>query len=173
MLGMGMLNWITPRIWNFCVVLCCASLIGFALYNQYVDYLDPCPLCILQRLVFIGMGAFALLAVIHNPGQTGQRIYAWLLVCLATIGALIAGRHVWLQNLPADQVPECGPGLNYMLENFPLSDVLSSLFYGSGSCAEVIWSFIGLSMPMWTFIWYTGLGLVTLWVVYRRPGIKS
>ena len=113
------------------------------------------------------MGAFALLAAIHNPGRIGQKIYAWLIVSAAVLGASIAGRHIWLQNLPAGEVPECGPGLNYMLENFPLMEVLETVLRGSGSCAEVIWSFLGMSMPMWTLAWYTGLGLVTLWVVYR------
>lgn len=162
-----MLNKITPRIWNLFVVVCCVSLLGFAFYNQYVDYLDPCPLCIFQRVVFFCMGAIALLAAIHNPGRTGQQIYTWLIVASGTIGALIAGRHIWLQSLPPDQVPECGPGLNYMLDNFPLMEVLSTVLRGSGSCAEVIWSFLGLSMPMWTMIWYVVLGLMTLWVTYR------
>ena len=162
-----MLNKITPRVWYLFVVFCCVLLLGFALYNQYVDYLDPCPLCVFQRLVFIWMGAFALLAAIHNPGRTGLRIYAWLVASGAVLGAAIAGRHIWLQSLPADEVPECGPGLNYMLDNFPLTEVLATVLRGSGSCAEVIWSFMGMSMPMWTLIWYTGLGLVTLWVVYR------
>jgi disulfide bond formation protein DsbB len=162
-----MLNWITPRKWFLILVLCCAVLLGFALYNQYVDYLDPCPLCIFQRVVFFAMGLVALLAALHNPARAGQRIYAWLVAVTATIGSLIASRHIWLQNLPADQVPECGPGLNYMLENFPLKEVLSTVLMGSGSCAEVVWSFLGMSMPMWTLIWYVSLGLMTLWVVYR------
>jgi len=163
-----MLNKITPRIWNSFVVVCCASLLGFAYYNQYVDYLDPCPLCIFQRVVFFFMAVFAILAVIHNPGRVGQRIYAWLIVLSAVVGASIAGRHVWLQSLPPGEVPECGPGLNYMLENFPITEVLSNVLRGSGSCAEVIWSFMGLSMPNWTLIWYVGLGCVTLWVAYRQ-----
>jgi len=162
-----MLNKITPRSWYIFVVLCCASLLGFALYNQYVDYLDPCPLCVFQRTVFIWMGAFALFAAIHNPGRAGLRIYAWLVAAGATLGASIASRHIWLQSLPADEVPECGPGLNYMLDNFPLTEVLATVLRGSGSCAEVIWSFMGMSMPRWTLIWYTVLGLATLWVVYR------
>ena len=162
-----MLNRITPRIWNLCVVLCCASLFGFALYNQYVNFLNPCPLCILQRFAFLGMGIIALLALVHNPARFGQRFYAWLLLLVAGFGAFIAGRHVWLQNLPEDQVPECGPGLNYMVENFPLSEAIAKIFYGSGSCAEVLWKFMGMTMPMWTFVWYLGLGLITLWIVYR------
>ncbi|MBT8073316.1 MAG: disulfide bond formation protein B [Xanthomonadales bacterium] len=163
-----MLKKITPRIWFLCLVLCCGALLGFALYNQYVDYLDPCPLCIFQRVVFMAMGVIALLAFLHNPARTGQRIYAWLIVAGAAVGALIAGRHIWLQSLPPGEVPECGPGLNYMLENFPITEVLSTVLRGSGSCAEVIWSFLGMSMPQWTLIWYVGLGLMTLWFVCFR-----
>lgn len=150
-----------------CVVFCCLSLLGFALYSQYVLYLDACPLCIFQRLAFVWMALFALLAILHNPSRTGQRIYAWLVVAGAALGTLIAGRHIWLQHLPPGEVPECGPGLNYMLENFPLTDVLSTVLRGAGSCAEVSWTFMGMSMPMWTLVWYIGLALVTLWVSYR------
>lgn len=162
-----MLNKITPRLGFAFITLSCAALLGFALYNQYVDYLDPCPLCIFQRLVFAWMGLIALLAFIFNPARMGRRIYAWLMVLGAVLGAAIAGRHIWLQNLPPGEVPECGPGLNYMLDNFPLAEVLSSVLRGSGSCAEVKWTFFSLSMPMWTLIWYTGLGLLTIWLAYR------
>lgn len=164
-----MLNRLTHRTWNLIVVLCCGSLVGFALYNQYVDYLEPCPLCIFQRVVFFVMAVIALLAAMHNPRRIGQQVYTWLFVVCAATGAAIAARHIWLQGLPPDQVPECGPGLNYMLENFPLTEVLSTVLRGSGSCAEVLWTFLGLSMPKWTLIWYTVLGLMTLWVTYR-PG---
>ena len=168
-----MFNKITPRVWFLFAVLCCASLFGFALYNQYVSYLDPCPLCILQRLAFLFMGIIALLAVIHNPERVGLQIYTWLFVLGAIMGALIAGRHVWLQNLPPDLVPECGPGLNYMLENFPLKEALTKVFYGDGSCAEVKWEFLGMTMPMWTFTWYAGLGVITLWVVFRPASRRA
>jgi len=162
-----MLNKITPRLGFAFITLSCAALLGFALYNQYVDYLDPCPLCIFQRVVFAWMGLVALFAFIHNPGQTGRRVYGWLIVLGGILGAAIAGRHIWLQNLPPGEVPECGPGLNYMLENFPVTEVLSSVLRGSGSCAEVKWSFMSMSMPMWTLIWYIGLGVMTLWIAYR------
>jgi len=162
-----MLNKISPRMGFGFIAASCASLLGFALYNQYVDYLDPCPLCIFQRLAFLWIGVFALLALLQNPAQTGRRIYAWLIVTGAVFGAAVAGRHIWLQNLPPEQVPECGPGLNYMLETFPLTEVLASVLRGSGSCAEVKWTFIGMSMPMWTLAWYIGLGLVVIWTAYR------
>lgn len=160
---------ISPRIWFLFVFLSCAGLLAYALYLQHVDFLDPCPLCIFQRLAFIWMGAFALLATLHNPGRTGKRIYAVLVFLGAAVGAAIAGRHIWLQNLPADLVPDCGPGLSYMLDTFPLLDTLKRVLTGSGSCANVDWSFLGLSMPWWTLIWYVGLGLLTLWFVLREP----
>ena len=161
-----MLNKITPRLGFGFITLSCASLLGYALYTQYFDYLDPCPLCIFQRLAFFWMGAIALLAGLHNPANTGRRIYSWLILLGAGIGAAIAGRHVWLQNLPPGEVPECGPGLNYMLETFPLMEVLSTVLQGSGSCAELQWSFIGLNMPMWSLIWFVGLGLLVIWIGY-------
>lgn len=140
---------------------------AYALYNQYVEFLDPCPLCIFQRVAFIWMGVFALLAALHNPAGWGRKLYAWLIVLGAAFGAAVAGRHIWLQSLPPGEVPECGPGLNYMLDNFPLTDVLSTVLNGSGSCAEVSWTFMGMSMPMWTLVWYVGLGVLALWAGYR------
>jgi disulfide bond formation protein DsbB len=165
-----MLDWITPRIWHFFVFLCCVGLVSFALYNQHVQYLDPCPLCVLQRVAFMWIGAVALLAALHNPGRLGYQVYGWLLVAGSVFGALVAGRHVWLQNLPVELVPECSPGLNYMLQNFPVSEIIETILYGAGDCAEILWTFLGMSMPQWTFIWYVGLALVTLWAVYRRQG---
>jgi len=95
----------TPRTGNLLIFISCSALLGFALYKQHVDYVDPCPLCVFQRLAFLWMGGFALLAALHNPARTGQRVYAALVVVGALFGALIAGRHIWMQYLPADQVP--------------------------------------------------------------------
>ncbi|MGD8384232.1 MAG: disulfide bond formation protein B [Lysobacterales bacterium] len=158
---------IKPRSGFLIVFACSAILLGFALYQQHVEYLDPCPLCVFQRVAFIWMGLFALLAVLHNPARTGKRVYGALVFGGAVFGASVAGRHIWMQHLPADRVPECGPGLNYMLQNFPLMEALKSVFKGSGSCAEQKWVFLGLSMPEWTLIWYVGLGLLILWALLR------
>ena len=86
--------------------------------------------------------------------------FAVLLALAALAGAAVAARHVYLQNLPPDQVPECGPGLDYMLDVFPLGETLSMVFTGSGECAEVTWRFLGLSMPTWVLIWFIGMGVV-------------
>ena len=117
-------------------------------------------------------GAVSLLAAVHGPGATGRWVYGVLVLLGGAFGMGIAGRHLWLQSLPADQVPDCGMGLNYMLETMPFTDVLSEVFYGSGECAEVIWSFFGLSMPGWTFIWYTVFSLGTLFVLVRSSKSK-
>jgi disulfide bond formation protein DsbB len=159
---------ITTRQWYLAATVACAVLLGFALYKQHQDYLDPCPLCIIQRLAFMWIGAWALLGALHNPARVGQRIYSGLILLGAAFGAAVAGRHVWMQSLPPDQVPECGPGLNYMLENFPLAEVARSLFFGSGSCAEVDWTLLGLSMPGWTLLWYLVLGAGTLYFTWRK-----
>ena len=160
------LNNISMRSWHLLVALSCGALLGFALFKQYQDFLDPCPLCVIQRVAFMWIGAMALLGALHNPARTGQRLYSWLIILGAVFGAAVASRHVWLQHLPPELVPECGPGLNYMLDNFPLSETLATLFRGSGSCAEVHWSLLGLSMPEWTLIWFLGLGIATCWMMF-------
>jgi len=156
-----------PRIWFLLVALFCGASMAYALYVQYVQFLDPCPLCVLQRIAFIWIGAIALIAAIHNPGRSGRWVYTALLILGAGAGAAIASRHVWLQSLPPDLVPDCGMGLNYMLETLPFTEVLSQVFYGSGECAQIDWTFAGLSMPWWTLICYIGLGVVTLFVIIK------
>ena len=81
----------------------------------------------------------------------------------AAFGASVAGWHVHLQNLPPDEIPSCGPGLEYMVENFPLKDALSMIFQGSGECAEVSWRLLGLSMPTWVIISLIALGAAGIW----------
>lgn len=151
------------RILNFAGFLMCAALMGYALYAQHYLMLEPCPLCILQRIAVVGMGLVFLLAALHNPGGVGRFVYALLLVLPMSLGAIVAGRHAWLQMLPEDQVPECGPGLDYMWENFPLADVINMVFRGSGECADVDWQLLGLSMPAWVFIAVIALGSVGIW----------
>ena len=160
---------LNPRLWFLFMALACAGMLGFALYVQHVDFLDPCPLCVFQRVVFMWIGGVSLLAAIHGPAAAGRWVYGGLVILGGLSGIGIAGRHLWLQSLPADQVPDCGMGLNYMLETMPFSEVLSEVFYGSGECAEVIWSFLGLSMPGWTFIWYTVFTAGTI-IILSRAG---
>lgn len=155
------------RLLNTAAFLWCAGLLSFGYYLQFHDGLDPCPLCIFQRIAFMVTGLLFLAAAVQAPGRTGSRIYAVLISLAGLTGASISTRHVWLQNLPPGQVPECGPGLDYMLEVFPLTDTLKMAFTGSGECAEVSWSLFGLSMPAWALLNFLGLvvtGLVINWL---------
>ena len=154
----------TSRGWNLLGFAACAGMMMFALFAQYVLAMQPCPLCILQRMAVIAIGIMFLLAAIHGAGRIGRRIYAILMVLIALAGAGVAGRHVWLQNLPKDQVPSCGPGLDFMLDTFPILEVLSIVLSGSGECAEVSWRIFGLTMPGWTFIALLSLGVYGVWV---------
>jgi disulfide bond formation protein DsbB len=156
-----------PRTGFAVVFLACAGLLGFAYYAQYVMYLDPCPMCYLQRFAFMVMALFALIGLIH--GSRGAMRWVWTAgVGAGSVwGAVTAARHIWIQNLPPDQVPDCGGGFEYNMQMFGLGEALRSAFAGSGDCAQVSWSFLGLSMPWWTLIWYVGL-LVFLIVAVAR-----
>ena len=147
----------------------CAGLIAFAMYSQLYQGLEPCPLCIFQRVAFAALGVVLLAGGLHAPRGQGGRV-AWGLLALipAAIGIAIAGRHVWLQNLPPDKVPACGPGLDYMLDAMPFTGVVRKVLTGSGECANVDWSFAGLSMPAWSLVWFVLLAIWTLWAAFRR-----
>lgn len=145
-----------------------AGLFGAALYLQYVLRQDPCPLCMLQRFIFIAMLAVFVIATLHNPKRTGAKIYAALVTLLALSGVGVASRHIWLQNLPKDEVPACGPGLEYMLESFPLSEVLRELMHGSGECAAKGWTFLALGIPEWSLVWYVLLGVWAVMIASRK-----
>lgn len=156
------------RIVNFAGFAVCCGLMGFALFAQHVLLLDPCPLCVFQRVAVISIGVIFLVAALHNPHGAGRIVYAVLLVVAAGAGAAVAGRHAWLQQLPPDQVPSCGPGLDYMLDTLPFTEVLSNVFSGSGECAEIVWQFLGLSMPAWVLVWMIAIGVAGLWNNLRR-----
>jgi disulfide bond formation protein DsbB len=156
------------RLLNVLGFLCCAGMMGFALYAQYVLLLDPCPLCVFQRIATILLGIVFLVAGLHNPGKVGARIYAFLVLLTAGAGVGVASWHVYLQNLPADKVPSCGPGFQYIMENFAFFDALSLIFEGSGECAEVVWRLLGLSMPTWVIIGLGGLGVAGIWNNLRK-----
>lgn len=157
-----MLSKLTPRLGYIAGFLICGLLFAFALYLQYYEYQNPCPLCILQRIAFIAMMAVFLAGAIHGPHKTGAWVYSALLAIIAVVGAGIATRHVWLQHLPKDRVPECGPGLEYMLNKFPLTQALEKVFRGSGECAEVGWTFLTLSIAGWSLVWFVLLGALAV-----------
>jgi disulfide bond formation protein DsbB len=156
------------RLLNLAGFLACAGMMGFALYAQHVLLLDPCPLCIIQRIATISLGLVFLIAAVHNPGNVGAKIYGVLVTLTAGFGVGVASWHVRLQNMPADDIPSCGPGFEYIVDNFPLSDALGMIFKGSGECAEVVWRLLGLSMPTWVIIGLGGLGIAGIYNNFRK-----
>ncbi len=159
----------SPRALCTLGLIVCAALISSAFYMQYVMGLDPCPLCMMQRIVIYVLAATFLLAIIHKPAITGQRIYASLITLFALLGAAFSSRQLWLQSLPPDEVPACGPSLEYMLDVLPWADVLNAMMYGTGDCAKVAWTFLSISIPGWTLIAFVCFALLGLMQWRRRP----
>lgn len=153
---------------NLAGFVACAGMMGYALYAEHGLMLTPCPLCVFQRLAVIAIGVIFLLAALQNPDGWGRRIYAALILVAAGAGVGVAGRHVWLQNLPPDKVPSCGPGFDYIIDSFPLADALKLIFSGSGECASIDWRFLGLSMPAWVVIAVISVGVFGLWNNLRK-----
>jgi disulfide bond formation protein DsbB len=148
---------------NLLGFIACVGMLGYAWYAQSVLGLEPCPLCIFQRIGIALIGVLFVLAAVHNPKRWGGRIYAGLLVlaALATIG--VAARHVWIQSQPAGSVPACGASLSYMMQIFSPGAVIRKVLTGSGECAKVTWRFLGLTMPAWVLIATVALGALALY----------
>jgi disulfide bond formation protein DsbB len=144
------------------------GLLGYAYFAQFVQNYEPCPLCIFQRVEMFGLGVVLLIAGLHSPKGAGARVYAALGVVVAGLGVATAGRHVYLQNLPKDQVPQCGPGLDYIFDAFPVTDAVRMIFTGSGECADINWAFLGLSMPTWVLLWFVLLGALAVVANWAR-----
>lgn len=149
--------------------LACAGLMGYALYAQHVQGFEPCPLCIFQRVAVIALGVVFLLGALHGPrGRGGRAAWGALALLAAGAGIAVAGRHVWLQNLPPDQVPACGPPFEFMRETLPLAELVSKVLRGSGECANIDWTLLGLSMPAWVLISFVALALWAGYAAFRR-----
>lgn len=158
------------RTLNLAGFLACAALLGYALYAQFVQALEPCPLCIFQRIGVAVTGVFFLLAAVHNPRGRGRYGYAVLITLgsLATLG--VAARHVYVQHLPPGSLPSCGAPLAILLKFTPVFALIKKVLTGSGECGEVNWRFLGLAMPTWVLLCALGLGALGLYANLRRAG---
>ena len=157
----------SPRMSNWLLVALCIVTMAILYYLDGVLGLEPCPLCMTQRVFLVGSGIFCLIAAVHGPGVVGRRIYAVVAALFAAGGAAVAARHVWLQHLPEDQVPACGPGLQYMLETLPFSETFELVLMGDGNCADVLWTFAGLSIPEQALLLFTALLGANIWQAWR------
>lgn len=146
---------------NLLGLITCIAAMAFAVgYLQNHLELDPCPLCVLTRIVVMSMAVVFFIALIHNPGQLGQRIYGGINLLIGLTGFAIQLRHIWLQSLPPDEVPACGPGLEFLLQTQPVFGALRQVLQGSGDCAEIDWMFLGMTIPMQTALLFIFLLLL-------------
>ncbi len=154
----GLLRRLPRRAANFLALAVIAGLLAYGYYLQTARGIQPCPLCIVQRVTFMGLGVIFLIAALHNPRRWGRFVYALLILLVAGFGAGVAIRHLYLQHLPPDLVPSCGPGLGYILQNFAPGQAIPLILRGSGDCAAIHWRFLGLTIPGWTLVMFVLLG---------------
>lgn len=157
------------RSLNFLICIGCIALLGAAYVMEYGFNMEPCKLCMFQRVVFMALAVVALLAALTNPRKIGKALWGMLLVILAGLGIALSWRHLYLQSLPPELVPDCGPPLDYMMDILPLNEVIVSVLNGSGDCAEVSWQFLGLSIPGWTLVAFIMLMLLAIYANFIAP----
>ena len=156
------------RLMFLLIAAASAGLMLFSFFLQFILELEPCPLCISQRIAMTALGLIAILAVTHNPTPFGFKLYGLLMGLLGLAGALLASRQLWIQNLPQEKVPACMPGIEYLVDILPVMDIVRMMLTGTGDCAEVQWTFLGLTIPGWTLVMFTGFTLVGLFELLGR-----
>jgi len=161
------------RLLCFGGFLVSAGLMAAAIYFQYVRQLEPCPLCIVQRWFVIAVGLLLLAGALHNPRAWGQRVYGAFTILFAGLGAAVAARHVWIQNLPPFQQPGCGADLDTMLSSFPLLKTAALVWAGTSDCATVTWRFLGFSMPAWVLAFFMGFIVLGLVLIFTKGSSRA
>jgi len=149
------------------LVGCAAMLAGAIFYFQEQLGLDPCPMCILSRYSFIAIGVVALVGLIHGPRGRAPKVYASLIALFAVVGVGISMRHSYLQHFPP-ATESCGSDLEFLMNTLPLTQALPKIFAGTGSCSQVDWKMLGLSIPEWALVWFAIFGIAAVWAAFRR-----
>jgi len=144
------------------------GLVAFAIYIQTRDNIDPCPLCISQRIVYLGLGVAFLWAALHNPVGLWRKLYGALQFVIAAVGAGIALRHIWIQRNPDQVMSECGAGFDYLFERFPLQKALQLIFQGTGECSAIDWTLLGFTIPELSLVAFMMLGGYALLLVFMK-----
>ena len=144
------------------------GLVAFALYIQQKHSLEPCPLCISQRIAYMALGAIFLLAALHNPGQLGRRVYGFLQFAAAATGAGIAARHIWIQANPDKVLVECGVGFDYLFESFPMQKALQLVFKGTGECSSIDWTWLGMTIPQLSLVAFAAFAVFAILLAFLK-----
>ncbi|MCW8879037.1 MAG: disulfide bond formation protein B [Kangiellaceae bacterium] len=158
------------RGFNLFMAFVCYQLLVTAYYFQYVQGMDPCPLCIFQRIGVLAVGIVFLIRGLHNPlaGSRWRPTYSILGLISTILGGIVSGRHIYLQSLPEGEVPACGPALDYLVDMLPVSEVISTVLAGDGECAKVSWNLLGISMPGWVMIFFVCVGGLMIWSIVNH-----
>jgi len=156
------------RLSNLAGFAVCAALLGYALYTQFHLHLEPCPLCIFQRIGVALLALAFLAASLHDPRAGGRYGYALAIAAAALSTAAVALRHVYVQSLPPGSLPSCGAPLAVLMKFMPLWQLIRKVLTGSGECGEVSWRFLGLAMPAWVLLWSLVLGIFGVAANLRR-----
>lgn len=154
---------LSGRRFYWIILLLSLIAIAISLYMQFVMNWVPCVLCIMQRVVVMGLGLLSLIALVQHPKYLGRRVYHLLFALCIALGLWFSGRQVWLQHLPPGKATSCGPGLDYLVQALPPDELLGVLFAGSGDCAQVHWSFLGVSIAGWTFCFFVIMALIVVY----------
>ncbi len=161
-----MIGFLSARRFHGLVAFVAFALLAVAFYMEYQMALEPCPLCMLQRIVFLCVGLVSLASALTGS-QTARRFFSWVVVVLSLIGAALAIRHLYLQQLPEDQLPACLPGLSYMFDVFPWQEIMQAMIMGTGECGDVVWTFLSISIPGWTLVAFTGMALINIIIALK------
>ena len=167
-----MVLFLSARRFHGLVASAAFFLLVVAFYMEYQMGLEPCPLCMLQRIIFLCIGLVSLVSSLTNSLGV-RRTSSWIVVVLSLAGAALAIRHLYLQNIPADQLPACLPGLSYMFEVFPWQEIMQAMIMGTGECGDVVWTFLGLSIPGWTLVAFIGMAVTNLVIALKAKKKKN
>ena len=150
------------------IALACLCLMLYGIYYLQEELgLEPCPMCILQRIALISIGVTALVTAIHGPRAWGLKVYSGLIVLFAILGGGVSIRHSYLQHFPP-KVETCGSDLEFLVGNFPLTQAIPKIFAGTGSCSNIDWRFLGLTIPEWTLVWFVIFAVIAIWAVAAK-----
>ena len=161
-----MFTFLTARRFHGLVAFAAFALLAVAFYMEYQMGLEPCPLCMLQRIVFFCVGVVSLISAL-TASEKARKVFSWLVVVLSFAGAALAIRHLYLQSLPMDELPACLPGLSYMFEVFPWQEIMQAMVMGTGECGDVVWTLFGISIPGWTLVAFIGMAIINIVIALR------
>lgn len=146
-------------------------ILGISFFLQYFKGLEPCPLCLMQRLCIISIFLLSAAGLfLHEPMQNKLSLkIQFVFICA---GLFFALRQLWLLSLPGDQIPACLPGLAVLIHYFPWQDTVHALFWGSGDCTKVKWTFLGLSLPLWATLYFLFIGFMNSLIYHKLNHTK-